>query len=73
MRATLLFTLVGFASAGSTYVPGTSLALKWLSAPSAVCNDGTPGGYYWSRGSDPGLWVIYLQGGVYGRLPTRLF
>ena len=32
----------------------------------AVCNDGSPGGYYFAPGQ-PGtdLWVIYLQGGMW--------
>jgi hypothetical protein len=46
-------------------IPGTTLVVKMLDAyPEAVCNDGSPGGYYWSRGSDPSLWVVYLQGGA---------
>ena len=44
---------------------GTNLVVKMLDAyPEAVCNDGTPGGYYWSKGTDPSLWVVYLQGGA---------
>ena len=34
--------------------------------PFAVCNDGTPAGYYWrnsSREEGRNLWIIYLQGG----------
>ena len=47
-------------------VPGTTLVVKMLDAyPEAVCNDGTSGGYYWSKGSDPSLWVVYLQGGAW--------
>ena len=47
-------------------VPGTTLVVKMLDAyPQAVCNDGSSGGYYWSRGSDPSLWVVYLQGGAW--------
>ena len=46
-------------------VSGTSLVVKMLyDYPEAVCNDGTPGGYYWSKGTDPSLWVVYLQGGA---------
>ena len=50
-------------------IPGTTLVVKMLDAyPQAVCNDGSPGGYYWSKGSDPSLWVVYLQGGASLRL-----
>ena len=46
-------------------IPGTTLVVKMLDAyPEAVCNDGTSGGYYFSRGNDPSLWVVYLQGGA---------
>jgi hypothetical protein len=32
----------------------------------AVCNDGSPGGYYFSAStSDSDLWVVYLQGGMW--------
>jgi hypothetical protein len=34
--------------------------------PTAVCNDGTPGGYYFSPFTDPAfenIWVIFLPGG----------
>jgi hypothetical protein len=49
-------------------VPGTTLKLRSLhDYPQAVCNDGSPGGYYWSQGSDPSLWVVYLQGGARAR------
>jgi hypothetical protein len=47
-------------------VAGTNLVVKMLDAyPEAVCNDGTPGGYYWSKGTDPSLWLVYLQGGYW--------
>ena len=29
----------------------------------AVCLDGTPGGYYISRGADPTKWIVFHQGG----------
>jgi hypothetical protein len=46
-------------------IPGTTLLLRTLkNYPQAVCNDGSPGGYYWSQGDDPSLWVVYLQGGA---------
>jgi len=28
----------------------------------AVCNDGSPAGFYYAAGSDPSTWLVYLQG-----------
>ena len=44
------------------------LDLVPLSAyPGAVCNDGSPAGYYWSASSSgqTGKWLIYLMGGMW--------
>lgn len=30
----------------------------------AVCNDGTPAAFYYSAGSDPNNWLLYLEGGA---------
>ena len=47
-------------------IAGTTLDLRSLqNYPMAVCNDGTPGGYYWSPGTDSSLWIVYLQGGYW--------
>jgi Pectinacetylesterase len=47
-------------------VSATELKLRMLKDyPQALCNDGTHGGYYWSQGTDPNLWVVYLQGGYW--------
>lgn len=54
-------------AAGPDYYTGdNTLTLTSLqSYPSAVCNDGTPASYYFSPGSDPNLWVLYLEGGYW--------
>lgn len=31
----------------------------------AVCNDGSPGAFYYTEGSDPTTWLIYLEGGLW--------
>jgi hypothetical protein len=33
--------------------------------PQAVCNDGTPANFYFRKGADPTLWLIYLEGGMW--------
>jgi hypothetical protein len=36
--------------------------------PDAVCNDGSPAGYFWqkaTRETSQDLWIIYLQGGAW--------
>jgi O-palmitoleoyl-L-serine hydrolase len=46
--------------------PGVSvLGLHSLASvdPLAVCNDGSPAGFYYSAGSDPSTWLVFLQGG----------
>jgi len=51
--------------------PGTST--MWIQPvltnidPDAVCNDGTPGMYYFSPGTGAGanLWLVYLEGGYW--------
>lgn len=39
----------------------------------AVCNDGSPAGYYFAPGSGDGvnLWLIYLEGACGSRLRRR--
>mmetsp|Transcript_136884 Transcript_136884/g.381578 ORF Transcript_136884/g.381578 Transcript_136884/m.381578 type:complete len:423 (+) Transcript_136884:94-1362(+) len=45
----------------------TQRAFRWQSLaayPLAVCNDGTPAGYYWREGAkDSHTWLVYLAGG----------
>lgn len=60
-------TLVADAAAQSSSSDGSggssALTLTKLDAyPGAVCNDGSAAGYYYSKGSDSSLWVVYLQG-----------
>jgi len=42
---------------------GTEMSLVKLSESNAVCNDGTQAGFYFKKGSDSKLWLIYLAGG----------
>ena len=51
---------------GPNYYAGDqSLTLVSLAGyPGAVCNDGTPGAYYFSAGSNANQWVLYLEGGA---------
>lgn len=37
--------------------------LDGYESQNAVCMDGSPGGYYLSRGTDSSLWVVFLEGG----------
>jgi len=37
--------------------------LVLLDDPSAICLDGSPGAYYYVRGSDPSTIVLYFEGG----------
>ena len=71
-RALLLSSLVFVrgqqqsASGPNYYAGDTTLELVSLQAfPDAVCNDGSPGGYYWSKGTNPDLWLLYLEGGFW--------
>jgi len=41
----------------------TKMELHKLTDKNAVCNDGTQAAYYFSAGTDPSLWLIYLGGG----------
>ena len=53
------------APAPNYYAGDQSLSLVSLqSYEGAVCNDGSPGAYYFSRGSNPNQWVLYLEGGA---------
>ncbi|XP_012551322.2 palmitoleoyl-protein carboxylesterase NOTUM [Bombyx mori] len=45
--------------------PPDSLKLVWLSNTTLTCNDGSPTGYYFRRGSNTEHWVVYLEGGGY--------
>lgn len=53
-------------AAGPKYFSGDSvLSLSLLTAyPGAVCNDGSPAGYYYRAGSDPNEFILYLEGGA---------
>lgn len=52
-------------AAGPNYYTGdVTLDLHSLTAPTAVCNDGSPAGYYYSAGTNSQLWVVYLEGGA---------
>ena len=46
------------------YVGDDTLTLHSLTAPTAVCNDGSPAAYYFSEGTNSDLWVLYLEGGA---------
>lgn len=54
-------------AAGPNYYAGDALLqLHPLTAyPGAVCNDGTPAGYYYRQGTDPNLFVLFLEGGEF--------
>jgi Pectinacetylesterase len=47
----------------------STLTLSSLSSvdPLAVCNDGTPGAYYYApgQGSGSSLWLVYLEGSMF--------
>jgi hypothetical protein len=58
------------AQSGPQPPPGEALpktftyrSLDTKTYPNAVCNDGSPAGYYLEAGSDPSTWVIMLEGG----------
>ena len=69
VSAALLISLATLADAQSSSdggKGGTQLVIQSLSAhPAAICNDGSPGAYYYHAGSDPNLFVVYLQGGFW--------
>ena len=47
------------------YTGDQQLQLVSLAAyPQAVCNDGSPAAFYYSAGSDPNNFVLYLEGGT---------
>ena len=59
-------------AAAAAPAPGTgpgqdSLTMRSLASYDAlaVCNDGTPGAFYYSPGTDPTTWVVFLQGGMW--------
>lgn len=59
-------------AAGPNYYLGDNeLSIASLAAyPNAVCNDGSPAAYYYSQGTDPSLWLVYLEGGAWPRAPA---
>ncbi|XP_075975311.1 palmitoleoyl-protein carboxylesterase notum [Anticarsia gemmatalis] len=58
----VLCSLCGACDGGS---PPDSLRLVWLANTSLTCNDGSPAGYYFRRGTNNDHWVVYLEGGGY--------
>jgi hypothetical protein len=59
-------------AAAAAPAPGTgpgqdSLTMRSLASYDAlaVCNDGSPGAFYYSPGTDPTTWVVFLQGGMW--------
>jgi hypothetical protein len=65
-EARVLSQALGGSDATENYNAGNQqLQLVSLAAyPQAVCNDGSPAGFYYSAGSDPNNWVVYLEGGA---------
>ncbi len=59
----------GYAAAPApSAAPGaTVMTLQWTTKydSGATCNDGTPSGFYYAAGTDPTLWIVYLQGGLW--------
>ena len=42
--------------------------IQWVNTfdPLAVCNDGSPAGYYWQAATtQPSVWLVYLEGGMW--------
>jgi Pectinacetylesterase len=46
------------------YVGDISLTKVSLQDSLAVCNDGSPGAFYFNPGTDSNLWIVYLEGGA---------
>lgn len=68
MRGLTLFALVVATAASASAAPRTPLTLSLLdlsSYPLAVCNDGTPAGYYFSPSPSgaSAVWIIHQEGG----------
>eukprot|EP00039_Didymoeca_costata_P006308 m.89131 g.89131 ORF g.89131 m.89131 type:complete len:361 (+) comp13206_c0_seq2:1499-2581(+) len=62
----LLLTLTLFAFSSKILISAQTLDLNLFvnaTARKAVCNDGTPGGYYLSKVTNSTKWMIYLEGG----------
>jgi hypothetical protein len=55
------------APAPGTEPDASSMTLHYVTAydDMATCNDGTSAGFYYAAGSDPSLWLVYLQGGLW--------
>lgn len=53
----------------------TNWTLHLLSAPDAVCLDGSPAGFYWRAGSgaDANKWVIFFEGGGWAVSPNDAY
>ena len=46
--------------------PPTPKRVLLIPRPSlSPSTDGTPGGYYFAKGTDPSLWLVYLEGGYW--------
>ena len=44
------------------------MTLKLLTDPTAVCNDGSPAGYYYAvaeNTTESNLWLVYLEGAMF--------
>lgn len=56
------------AAPAPSLAPGaTPMTLQYVTKYDALatCNDGTPTGFYYAPGTDPTLWLVYLQGGLW--------
>ena len=61
-------TVAGAAAPAPGTGPGeSSLTMRSLASYDAlaVCNDGSPGAFYYAPGSDPTTWLVFLQGGMW--------
>ena len=69
LQATRASSGAGYAAAPApSAAPGaTAMTLHSVTTydTAATCNDGTPAGFYYAAGSDPTLWLVYLQGGLW--------
>jgi len=70
--ASALFSTTLHGAPTEVIEPGTpgaaTLTLQpWLTTydQDAVCNDGSPAGYYFKPGSDSKQWLVYLEGGYW--------